>query len=132
VSHPRDRRLGARNAAPKSREAVLQEGEMMGSNNYAERITTPKEEEQILADLQKVELFHLYVTERDKDYWGKGGMDIDQLECSKSTVDSQTAQGLFETSDFCYEVNFGNGYYGWCFQIHHKYVWLAPMEAVEL
>ena len=99
----------------------------MGSNNYAEQITRP-EEEQILADLKKVKLFHLYVTEKDKGYWGKGGMDIEQLECSLSTVESQSAQGLWEMSDFLYDVNFGNGYRGWCFQIRHMYVWLAPVQ----
>ena len=42
-------------------------------------------------------------------------------------MDSHVAESLFEVAKKKYGVNFGNGEYGWCFQIGKKYFWLAPV-----
>ena len=102
----------------------------MASHNYAE--PTTKEASQILADLQQVKLFHLDVTPADESYWGYRGMDIDQLEYSESRVNSLAAEALFGEADVVHEVNFGNGWQGWCFQIGNTYVWLAPVQEWKL
>jgi len=104
----------------------------MASNNYAEQCNTKKKTSQILADLRQVKLFHLDVTPVDEWYWGYRGMDIDQLEYSKSRIDFGVAKALFEEADGFDEVSFGTAGRGWCFQIGDKYVWLAPVQEWRL
>jgi hypothetical protein len=55
-------------------------------------------------------------------------MDIQSLEASDSKVTGHTAEALFTVATEKYDVDFGNGDYGYCFQIGEKYFWLAPVE----
>jgi hypothetical protein len=50
-----------------------------------------------------------------------------RLSARTRRCDSHVAESLFEVAKRKYGVNFGNGEYGWCFQIGKKYFWLAPV-----
>lgn len=99
----------------------------MSSNQYAEKMNIASARE-TLDHMRKNNLtvFHIDVTGADEGLWGKGGMDIEQLECGYSQVDFHFVKALISEAHEIYGVGFGAGGPGWCIRAGAKYFWIAP------
>jgi hypothetical protein len=60
----------------------------MSSNNYAEPTNSTKIK--VLDGIRQHKVFHFEITPANDICWGKGGQDIDRLECGNSFVTSRT------------------------------------------
>ena len=99
----------------------------MSSNNYAVKSNIASTKETLdLMRKNNLTVFHIDVTGADEDLWGKGGMDIDRLECAYSQVDFYFVKALISEAYEIYGVSFGTGGPGWCIRVGEKYFWVAP------
>jgi len=104
----------------------------MASGNYAEPIRSLRAGMEIFNEFQKHGTFHLLVTPAVDHVWGRGGMDIDDLEMSDYTIPVAVIKLLFEKADESIAVNFGNGYYGMAFEVAGELYWVAPRQEDKL